>query len=267
MAVKPFGIPSAPNVPIDASGKIVINPIWYRFFNDLFFIVGSGQSTVTLTQVVAGTTNIALTVPAFLQVSGSPILGGVGTFAISSATVTKNEVLASPDGSNGALSPRVLVAADLPFHLLTGNAIAGVITNASASAGYPGEYISSSIAAGAAVSLTTATSLDVTTISLTHGDWDVFGSIYFVPAGGAVITAESGGISTTANTLPTAPAGGFASVAGLTQAAGTAISLILGMTRISINSTTTVRLVAQASFSSTCGVYGIIQARRSSNVF
>lgn len=267
MAVKPFGIPSAPNVPIDAAGNIQINPIWYRFFNDLFFIVGSGQSTVTLTQVVAGATNIALVVPSFLTVTGSPILGGVGTFTISGSSVTKNEVLASPNGSNGAMSPRVLVAADLPFHLLTGNAIVGVASAANASAGYPGEYISSSVAAGSAVSLTTATSVDVTTISLTRGDWDVFGSIYFAPAGGAVITAESGGISTTAATLPTAPAGGFSSVSGLTQAAGTAISLTLGITRISINTTTTVRLVAQASFSSTCGAYGIIQARRSPNVF
>lgn len=60
-------------------------------------------------------TNIAMTVPAFLAVTGTPITTGSGTFAITSASgLAANSVLATPDGSTGAVSVRSLVANDIP---------------------------------------------------------------------------------------------------------------------------------------------------------
>ncbi len=63
----------------------------------------------------AGTvTSVAVTVPAWLAVAGSPITTN-GTIAITSApSLTANWVLATPNGVAGVLSPRALVAADIP---------------------------------------------------------------------------------------------------------------------------------------------------------
>lgn len=144
----------------------------------------------------------------------------------------------------------------------------GVPNGGNAHAGYPGEIVSSSIAAGSAVPLTTATPANVTSIALTAGDWDVYGSIYFLPDVTTVIGAESGGINTVSATPPTAPAGGVAAINGLTLAAGAEIPLILGYVRLSLAAAATAYLVAQASFTvSTCGAYGMITARRSANVY
>lgn len=59
-------------------------------------------------------TSVALTVPADLSVSGSPITSA-GTLAVTRATQTANTVMAGPT-AGGALAPtfRALVAADLP---------------------------------------------------------------------------------------------------------------------------------------------------------
>lgn len=59
-------------------------------------------------------TSVAMTVPSWLSVAGSPITDS-GTLAVSAATgMTANQILASPNGSSGAVSLRALVSADLP---------------------------------------------------------------------------------------------------------------------------------------------------------
>ncbi len=59
-------------------------------------------------------TSVALTTPAFLSVSGSPVTSS-GTLAVSLATQTANTVFAGPDtGSAAAPTFRALVAADIP---------------------------------------------------------------------------------------------------------------------------------------------------------
>lgn len=59
-------------------------------------------------------TSVAMTVPSFLSVAGSPITGA-GTLAVTLATQTANTVLSGPT-SGGAATPafRALVAADIP---------------------------------------------------------------------------------------------------------------------------------------------------------
>jgi hypothetical protein len=59
-------------------------------------------------------TSVALTVPSWLSVSGSPITTS-GTLAVTAASgQTANQVLATPNGSTGAVSLRALVASDIP---------------------------------------------------------------------------------------------------------------------------------------------------------
>lgn len=66
---------------------------------------GAGLGTVT---------SVALTVPAWLTVAGSPITTA-GTLAVTGTSEPANEFLASPNGSPGAMTPRLIVAADLPL--------------------------------------------------------------------------------------------------------------------------------------------------------
>jgi hypothetical protein len=134
-------------------------------------------------------------------------------------------------------------------------AIKGTGTNDSAAAGYVGEYISSQILFASATSLTTATAKNVTSISLTAGDWDVSGQVSVIAS--VATQAVSCGISTTSATL------GDFSVYSNIGATTTSFSAIMPTQRISISSTTTVYLVALASFvSGTCTACGFIGARR-----
>src|SRR5690349_16625741 len=57
--------------------------------------------------------------------------------------------------------------------------LAGTATNDDAAAGKIGEYIESEVLSGSAVSLTTNTAANITSISLTAGDWDVWGAAVY----------------------------------------------------------------------------------------
>lgn len=76
---------------------------------------GTDYFAMRISQGTVGTvTSVGLTVPSWLSVSGSPITSS-GTFTVTAATgQTANEVLATPNGSSGALGLRTLVDADLP---------------------------------------------------------------------------------------------------------------------------------------------------------
>jgi hypothetical protein len=70
--------------------------------------------TATISAGSGTVTSIAIAVPAWLAVAGSPITTS-GTITISAASgQTANCVLATPDGTTGAVSVRALVAADIP---------------------------------------------------------------------------------------------------------------------------------------------------------
>jgi hypothetical protein len=89
----------------DVTLVIKDNPAKNRIDITISATGGGGAGTVT---------SVALTVPSYLSVAGSPITGA-GTLAISGASEAANKVLASPNGSAGVMTPRVLVPADLPI--------------------------------------------------------------------------------------------------------------------------------------------------------
>lgn len=147
--------------------------------------------------------------------------------------------------------------------------VLGTTSNDSATVGQVGEIITSTVASGAAVALTTATPANVTSISLTAGDWDVAGLIDFLPAGTTSITQLNASVSLTTATLGTQPGGsglGPDPTATVNQAANVPAGLValdIGPVRVSIAATTTVFLVAQGTFTvSTMSAYGTIRARR-----
>jgi hypothetical protein len=139
-------------------------------------------------------------------------------------------------------------------------AIVGTTAVGNASAGTLGEYVESKVASGSPVSLTTATAANITSISLTAGDWDVEGNISIAGAS-ATYTQGVGSIGTTSATLAT---DGTEVYSG---AQFTLLSVTDGVTiprkRINVSATSTVYLVAKATFSAgTMGGYGSINARR-----
>ena len=138
----------------------------------------------------------------------------------------------------------------------------GTTTNDNAQAGCLGEYVTASIAYADAVSITNSTATNITSISLTAGDWDVCGVVGFAPSATTSLTAEAASIGITSATLDL-NTDTVNTHAAHVVGGGNVIRLGIPPVRISINATTTVYLVGYVTFTiSTCSAYGIINARR-----
>lgn len=141
----------------------------------------------------------------------------------------------------------------------------GTNTNDNAPSGIIGEVLSSTVLSGSAVSLTTNTAANVTSLALTAGDWEVYGNVGFVTAASTSLTILAQSISQTTNTLDTAPGVYASQFMNATVPTASAVRNVFTptVTRISLASTTTVYLVAFATFTaSTLLAYGKIYARR-----
>lgn len=142
------------------------------------------------------------------------------------------------------------------------NLTAITTTNDNASAGNLGEYVVSTVATGSSVSLTSPNASNVTSVSLTAGDWDCTGVVDFTAGGATTTTVMKIGLSTTTATI-----GGqdtFSNYAAAqTLAAASDIAYPVPTVRFSLASTTTVFMVAQATFAvSTLKAYGTERCRR-----
>lgn len=141
----------------------------------------------------------------------------------------------------------------------------GESTNGSATAGNIGEYIESVVPIGSAIAAgATGVPKNVTSISLTAGDWDVSGVIGIVPAAATSFTQWLASLSTTTGALDTTNTR-WASWAGSATipTAATSIAIPAGPARFSVSSTTTVFLVSLFAYTSTAPtMYGTIRARR-----
>lgn len=140
----------------------------------------------------------------------------------------------------------------------------GESTTGSATAGNIGEYVESILTSGSATSLTNNTAKTITSISLTAGDWDVSGLVYFLPANTTTATQYIISVSGTTNTLDATMGKLVSTVLPTTTFNGsTSIQAGLPPYRLSLSGTTTVYLIAQAAFGvSTLVAAGIIRARR-----
>lgn len=143
--------------------------------------------------------------------------------------------------------------------------ILGTTTNDSAAAGRLGEYQEATLGSGSAISLTTGTAVNVTSLSLTAGDWQCTGFVSLIPAATTNIVSSFNGISTVSATFGAADTvNGNAqnSAAGVVYGANN----IRGSTqvlRFSLAATTTVYLIANANFTvDTLSVFGTLRARR-----
>ncbi|WP_024873157.1 hypothetical protein [Tolumonas lignilytica] len=131
-----------------------------------------------------------------------------------------------------------------------------------------GNFLTSSIPSGSAVSLTTNTVVNVTSLVLPAGDYDLSATVDFSSTG-ASPTYFQAGVSLTTATMPGQTGG---SGLGTDPAAGTpfSTSLVNGVfsqvvptTRLNLTTLTTVYLVAKSIFSvGSISAYGTLRARR-----
>lgn len=187
-------------------------------------------------------------------------LGGLSTTTAASTYATiANLALKAP-----LASPTFTGTVTIPTGAsITKPTIVGTVAADNASAGSVGELISSTVAVGSAVSLTSNTAANITSIVLTPGDWDVWGSVATNPAGTTTQSFLQASLSTTSATLGGLPNGGGSVTLPFSVTAGNPVGVPVGMKQYNVSSNTTVYLVINSTFAtSTNSAYGFIAARR-----
>ena len=244
----------------------------------------SGDVTAALGFTPYNTTNpsgyqtaaqVTASLGAYLPLAGGALGGGISfgnNFAASPADLSKHIALFGTSGYGFSItSGRLNInggsivlgsgAVDYATFGSTGPSVVGNTTGSNAGAGIVGEVISSNVTTP--VTMTTATGTNIASISLTAGDWDVSGEVWFViGAGGA--TQIQGAISSVSATNPSLSAVGTSRTnLSLPFPASTNQNIGVRTCRVSLAATTTYYLVSVVSFpSGTCTAAGNIWARR-----
>lgn len=141
--------------------------------------------------------------------------------------------------------------------------IPGTTTNNNATAGNIGEYVESIVAAGSAVSISTSTAANITSISLTAGDWNVSAIGLINPAATTNVSLFEASVGTTTSARNTT-VGFYGQLGNLGVIAASYVpTVVIAGSRFSLSATTTIYLVAFSIFTvSTNAAFGIIRARR-----
>ena len=217
----------------------------------------TGTPVAPTASLNTSSTQIATTAYVIGQASTStPLIDG--TAAVGTATTW-----ARADHKHPSDTTRLAIAGGTMTGALTISQTLGIVgttTNNNANAGAIGEYISAT--QSSPVSISNLTPTNITSISLTAGDWEVDGSVHAVISGGALDIFRCAVSSTTA-TLPTV---GLPGQAFLNFSTGnfSETQLPTGSVRFSLSTTTTVYLVVEVDVvvGSGCVGRGFIQARR-----
>jgi len=184
-------------------------------------------------------TNKTLTSPTLTTPALGTPASGVVTNLTGTASININ-------GTVGATTPSTVAATTITATTqLIGK---GTATNDSATAGYIGEYLNAS-AGSSSVPLTTATSANLVSISLTAGDWMVSAAATFAPqSAGTLATDIWAGISSTSATLPALSGGLVKLPYAVSTSNSDSATAVVPSVRISIAATTTIYLVGRGYF-------------------
>lgn len=135
----------------------------------------------------------------------------------------------------------------------------GTTTSDDAEVGNVGEYIKSGVLRGAGALYTSGAALNITSIDLTAGDWDITG-IAAISPGSGTITQFYGGVGAASHYLPPYGADGLVSLLQGLNATGDLSVSVAG--RLSLAAPATAYLVGVPIFSATASGWGFIGARR-----
>lgn len=214
-------------------------------------VTGSGgivlATSPTLVTPALGTpSSVTLTNGTGLPIAGLTGLGtGVGTALGTAVTGSGGIVLAT--------SPTITTPTET-----------GKTSGSCSASGNVGQCLSSNVPSGSAVSLTTGTAANVTSLSLTAGNWIAAGNVCFAPAGTTTSNFNMAWLSQTSATLPTAPNAGAEVIqsAAIVASNGT-FCLPTGSTFLTLSSSATLYMSAFSNFAtSTMTAYGYVFAIR-----
>jgi hypothetical protein len=186
----------------------------------------------------------------------SLLLFTVNASSVNYINITNNSTTNSPIIAATGSDTNVLLTVNGKGN--SGVGIQGTAAGGNATAGYVGEFVSSLIPIASNVPITTATAKNLTSISLTAGDWDIYGNISFNATGYTLFACNSW-ISSTSATIPDVSLISSFNLNG----AFIGWSVPTPIFRVSISSTTTYYLSGLANFSSgSANMCGNMYARR-----
>lgn len=250
-------------------------------------VLGGGSSGTPATPVSLGTSTQVL----HGNASGAPTWAAVGNSDLTNSSVTLNgHALALGGSLSLALSDITTVpltianggtgqTAYTDGQLLIGDSSSGGLDKANLTAGSgititnghgsisvaavaAGSPVSSTVPDASHVALTTTTPATITSISLGPGTWDISGIVGFLLSANGLSSSFTINLSTTNNAFSGNNTNGtmdYVQYCFVNQALRTLLPV--GPYRVTLATTTTYYLVAQAVFSSgTCFGYGTIQA-------
>lgn len=213
---------------------------------------GAADSAAKLATARALVVDLTSTTPASFDGTTDATLGATGSLPITKggtgagdAATARANLGAAASGSNGDITA------------LTGlsGGISGRTDGAAAAASVVGEVLSAVTAS--AVSVTSGTPLNVLSLSLPAGEYELESALLVTNSGN--VTALSFGVSSTSAVLPS----NWYDLYSITTTLAAGNSSRQGMSRrLRLSATTTVYLVAQATFTSTCTAQGYIRAMR-----
>jgi len=200
------------------------------------------------------------------NVNGNIVVKAAGVINLLSNTLA-NYFTFTPKATGS--SPVMGVAGDANTILtINGSGTGGVTIHGTtaaddANAGYVGELLSSANATG--VAMTTATATQIQTLSLTAGDWDVWGVFYTTVNAATTLGIHRCQLHTTTATLASPSTAQLSATNGVygVQTVGTPVFLNTGISRWNVSGATTVYLNASATYAvNTLTGNGAIYARR-----
>lgn len=192
--------------------------------------------------------------------SGSINLGSINQLAyyattgtaISGLMIANNSVLIT----NGSGVPSL--STSLPTSLTVPQPnIVGVTNGSNASAGSVGQFISNVVNSGSPVLISAATATDITSISLTAGDWDVYGNVTVIFTGGT----GAGGITYAWSNIASVTIPDPSLINGILTSINSQMGQSIPYARYNISTTTTVYLSVYNSGGTANGSGGIYARR------
>lgn len=191
----------------------------------------------------AGTSTTQLATTAFVATSFAPLASPALT--------------GTPTAPTAAAATNTTQVATTAYVQSQGGQLPATATNDNAAAGKLGEFASAQLLLASAMSLTNGTAANMLSLSLTAGDWEVYGNAVFNSTG-TVSNVQANFTTTSAGLLDEAFRMVMPIAAGLNVVAAP-----IPTQRFSLAATTTVYAVVYGSFSTgTCTACGFMQARR-----